>query len=323
MRAGPQQDALAIAQNGGVSATDVDDGDLDGDAEVDMDDDMMDKISSSPSIEDGALTLALSSLSPSAPGTPPQLAARRTPSPTPDVGDPRSSSPYLESPDWLPLRERGRTGGCQRAAVRFSFGPSMRRHHHLNGEFATNDAVNDDDDDGDDASSSTHSLPDGLDSDDSTLWEGRDGDGEDERDSILLEDLNSGNGPAIHGSVGLGMGLGRGDHDRAQGNDSNPDLTIPYESDADDDGDFPELSDSRFIDSGWGGECLQDTEDIDFDFVYALHTFVATVEGQANATKGDTMVLLDDSNSYWWLVRVVKDSSIGKPLMATTHNIRR
>lgn len=70
--------------------------------------------------------------------------------------------------------------------------------------------------------------------------------------------------------------------------------------------------DDRFIDSGWGGECLRDTEDIDFEFVYALHTFVATVEGQANATKGDTMVLLDDSNSYWWLVRVVKDSSIGE-----------
>jgi hypothetical protein len=69
--------------------------------------------------------------------------------------------------------------------------------------------------------------------------------------------------------------------------------------------------DERFIDSGWGGECLRDAEDIDFEFVYALHTFVATVEGQANATKGDTMVLLDDSNSYWWLVRVVKDSSIG------------
>lgn len=59
-------------------------------------------------------------------------------------------------------------------------------------------------------------------------------------------------------------------------------------------------------------ECLLDSEDIDFEFVYALHTFVATVEGQANATKGDTMVLLDDSNSYWWLVRVVKDSSIGR-----------
>ena len=56
---------------------------------------------------------------------------------------------------------------------------------------------------------------------------------------------------------------------------------------------------------------LQQSEDIDFEFVYALHTFVATVEGQANASKGDAMQLLDDSNSYWWLVRVVKDSSIG------------
>jgi len=84
------------------------------------------------------------------------------------------------------------------------------------------------------------------------------------------------------------------------------------DDDDDDDGDSFALLDPRFIDSGWGGECLQKTEDIDFDFVYALHTFVATVEGQANATKGDTMVLLDDSNSYWWLVRVVKDSSIGK-----------
>ena len=84
------------------------------------------------------------------------------------------------------------------------------------------------------------------------------------------------------------------------------------EPDDDDDGDFPFCIDERFVDSGWGGECLRESEDIDFDFVYALHTFVATVEGQANATKGDTMVLLDDSNSYWWLVRVVKDSSIGK-----------
>jgi hypothetical protein len=99
-------------------------------------------------------------------------------------------------------------------------------------------------------------------------------------------------------------------------------LTFPYEAtsdddvrdDCDDDDDaglllFPD--DPRYIDVGWGHECLQDTEDIDFEFVYALHTFVATVEGQANATKGDNMVLLDDSNSYWWLVKVVKDSSIG------------
>ncbi len=79
----------------------------------------------------------------------------------------------------------------------------------------------------------------------------------------------------------------------------------------DDDGDFP-TDDPIFVDFDQGTECLHDTEDIDFEFVYALHTFVATVEGQANATKGDTMVLLDDSNSYWWLVRVVKDSSIGR-----------
>lgn len=46
-----QEDALAIAQNGGVSS--ADDDDLDEDADADLDDDMMDKISSSPSIEDG------------------------------------------------------------------------------------------------------------------------------------------------------------------------------------------------------------------------------------------------------------------------------
>jgi hypothetical protein len=74
--------------------------------------------------------------------------------------------------------------------------------------------------------------------------------------------------------------------------------------DDDDDDDTYDISlifsdDPRFVDSGWGGECLREVEDIDFEFVYSLHTFVATVEGQANATKGDTMVLLDDSNSYW------------------------
>lgn len=56
---------------------------------------------------------------------------------------------------------------------------------------------------------------------------------------------------------------------------------------------------------------MRGIEDIDFEMVYALHTFTATVEGQANATKGEHMVLLDDSNSYWWLVRIVRDASIG------------
>ncbi|EEB05038.2 tip elongation aberrant protein Tea4 [Schizosaccharomyces japonicus yFS275] len=50
---------------------------------------------------------------------------------------------------------------------------------------------------------------------------------------------------------------------------------------------------------------------IDFNYVYAIRSFEATVEGQVNAIKGDVMVLLDDSNSYWWLVKLIKDESIG------------
>lgn len=53
------------------------------------------------------------------------------------------------------------------------------------------------------------------------------------------------------------------------------------------------------------------SEVIDFDLVYSLHTFVATVEGQANVVKGDSLFLMDDSNSYWWLVRVLKTQEIG------------
>jgi hypothetical protein len=104
MRAGTQQDALAIAQNGGLSGQDTEDGDLDGDAEVDMDDDMMDKISSSPSIEDGGSTFGLPALYSTRQGSPSRSATLRRLSPSADVGDPRSSSPYLESPDHLPLR---------------------------------------------------------------------------------------------------------------------------------------------------------------------------------------------------------------------------
>ncbi|KAJ4260567.1 protein phosphatase regulator [Fusarium torreyae] len=102
------------------------------------------------------------------------------------------------------------------------------------------------------------------------------------------------------------------DHEDHDSPDYDLSLTVPYEESFEDDDSALSLPDDpNFIDSGWAIECLQEVEDIDFEFVYALHTFVATVEGQANATKGDTMVLLDDSNSYWWLVRVVKDSSIG------------
>ncbi|KAI5481555.1 SH3 domain protein [Pseudohyphozyma bogoriensis] len=52
-------------------------------------------------------------------------------------------------------------------------------------------------------------------------------------------------------------------------------------------------------------------EDIDFALVYALHTFLATVDGQASVVKGDKLLLLDDTNSYWWLVRVLKTQAVG------------
>ncbi|KAL0089449.1 hypothetical protein F4703DRAFT_1467222 [Phycomyces blakesleeanus] len=52
-------------------------------------------------------------------------------------------------------------------------------------------------------------------------------------------------------------------------------------------------------------------ENINFDLVYALHTFVATVDGQASVVKGDTLILADDSNSYWWMVKVMKTSEMG------------
>ncbi|KAF3309863.1 hypothetical protein TWF173_010264 [Orbilia oligospora] len=108
---------------------------------------------------------------------------------------------------------------------------------------------------------------------------------------------------------------------RIHGGDLNgepyiPDSISPYNHDPhyanghDDDMNDEDEMDEEMLDRMSSSPSISD-EDIDFEFVYALHTFIATVEGQANATKGDTMVLLDDSNSYWWLVRVVKDSSIG------------
>lgn len=89
-------------------------------------------------------------------------------------------------------------------------------------------------------------------------------------------------------------------HNGSMADDAHAEADVDVDEDMDDD-DMDKISSSPSISD----------EEIDFEFVYALHTFVATVEGQANATKGDTMVLLDDSNSYWWLVRIVKDGSIG------------
>ncbi|KAJ3316511.1 hypothetical protein HDU76_001742 [Blyttiomyces sp. JEL0837] len=52
-------------------------------------------------------------------------------------------------------------------------------------------------------------------------------------------------------------------------------------------------------------------EHIDYSLVYALHTFVANLEGQVCVLKGDALDLLDDSNSYWWLVKCIKTDEIG------------
>ncbi|KAF9194509.1 hypothetical protein BGZ50_006234 [Haplosporangium sp. Z 11] len=52
-------------------------------------------------------------------------------------------------------------------------------------------------------------------------------------------------------------------------------------------------------------------DDIDFNLVYAFHTFVATQEGQASVVRNDSLMLLEDTNVYWWLVRVLKTGVIG------------
>ncbi|RHZ55324.1 SH3 domain-containing protein [Aspergillus thermomutatus] len=103
----------------------------------------------------------------------------------------------------------------------------------------------------------------------------------------------------IHDNIDV-ADAGLGHHGRGDGSEEG-DLADEESDDLLDDDLMDKISSSPSIDD----------EDIDFEFVYALHNFVATVDGQANAAKGDTMVLLDDSNSYWWLVRIVKDGSIG------------
>ncbi|KAF9175414.1 hypothetical protein BGX21_004587 [Mortierella sp. AD011] len=61
-----------------------------------------------------------------------------------------------------------------------------------------------------------------------------------------------------------------------------------------------------------GSEVMSLTEeDIDFNLVYAFHTFVATQEGQASVVRNDALMLLEDVNVYWWLVRVLKTGVIG------------
>lgn len=100
----------------------------------------------------------------------------------------------------------------------------------------------------------------------------------------------------------------------------NPNLSL---SDDDDDVDIYEDYDADFHEINREEKQEEEEEDdsgselsipdpnIDFAMVYALHTFTATVEGQATVVRGDPLTLLDDSNSYWWLIKVLNTSVVG------------
>jgi hypothetical protein len=300
-----QQDDLAVAQNGGMTGSTTEDAEM-ADAEGDdgMDDDMMDKISSSPSIDDGGYSL---------PPLWPQRSTSLAPTPTPPKSRSfvqacvESSSPFVETPENFPIQPR--LSPLDKGVTQGSLAKDI---HHLLGKYL-------DDDSADTRFSDISQYADPFITADSSKDYDQEFDlayySEDPRDRYLnfpSQDCDLDYIPEERREDHLDYQTQEGDEYQGQSTIPYEDgLTIPYEDSEDDDYEIPYLTDSRFVDSGWVGECLQFSEDIDFEFVYALHTFVATVEGQANATKGDTMVLLDDSNSYWWLVRVVKDSSIG------------
>lgn len=279
------QDPHNLQRNGNANGTNGEEMELgDGEGDDGLDDDMMDKISSSPSIEDGGYPLPLPW-----PLRGDSLLSLFTPdedaAPPPPRHELFSSSPFLSPPAHFPLFHPQKEldleldpftdhhqGGY--ADDTTSLDSKLDYHNHSDephvGNFPEDfDLQNPDDVEFDAASFHNLLLP----TDDPLL--------DNSFDDIPLSPSSS---------------------------TTSCEARPPNE---DDDAEFSFHDDSRSVDSGWGGECLRDIEDIDFDFVYALHTFVATVEGQANATKGDTMVLLDDTNSYWWLVRVAKDSSIG------------
>ena len=297
------QDEQAVRLNGGhtgVAGDDVEISDLDGDDS--LDDDMMDKLSSSPSIDDGGCAQPLS--------WPAQADSLNSVSLRPS--DLQQSPPYTMS---------NSSSLSVSIPVQISYASShpeaqsaLSEDHHQLGGYGGNDPV-DGDEDNESSDDESRDLLCPLTSE-STLSYFRetfdqdhvsydtDFDGSDIQHLLLPSDDplldNSFDNAPLSPSTSLS---------------SSPTTVSSWDEEtANDDDDAEDVSFSdepRFVDSGWGGECLREIEDIDFKFVYALHNFFATVEGQANATKGDTMVLLDDSNSYWWLVRVVKDSSIG------------
>ncbi|KAL8675536.1 MAG: hypothetical protein Q9168_000048 [Polycauliona sp. 1 TL-2023] len=316
----PHQEQQINQRNGsthGSSGVDPDGSDVDGDDG--LEDELMDKISSSPSIDEGGYSTPLPWPSRADSLHPARFQAK---TPSPPANHHSSSSPFLSTPLHFPLfptqkepdlgsqsevHHHHHQGGCesdddqsQQATVDDSFSSEMRDQvGPLVSEQQSDASL-------DDWAGLSESFGADLDPIDlqNLLLPANDpllDNGFDDADisATSSESSSAASQVSLDGSDGVAN------------NETASDDSSDENDDDDDTDDFSLQNDPRFIDSGWGGECLRDTEDIDFEFVYALHTFIATVEGQANATKGDTMVLLDDSNSYWWLVRVVKDSSIG------------
>ena len=310
---GLMHDNYGLQRNGLAGSAGLEGDGGDGEGDDGLDDDMMDKISSSPSIEDGGYDLALPWPDRGDSLVSFHTATEDEPSAPPEHGE--SSSPFLSTPEHFPLS-------------RSQAGPTSHwsEDHHHTGEYAreqdrspTKNGQHEAKVYNDSSSRDSERLPDIFHKEFETLEESAedDFDPEDFRHLLLPMDDPLLNNDFDNATLSTGpyvAGLSESGASEQLRFSKEFDSFDGYDDgDGDDDTeDVSFSSDSRFVDSGWGGECLREAEDIDFEFVYALHTFVATVEGQANATKGDTMVLLDDSNSYWWLVRVVKDSSIGK-----------
>ncbi|KAL8690109.1 MAG: hypothetical protein Q9218_004377 [Villophora microphyllina] len=316
----PHQDTHNGQRNGGGHANagmEADSGDAEG--SEDMEDDVMDKISSSPSIDEGGYSTPLQwpsradSLHP----------AKFESPPSPLTQHDLSSSPFLSTPAHYPISQtqedqdllnrsevHHHQGGYEEqgdqdqqttaddsfsSELRDTVGPLISEHQQGDAPHEWEGLSQSFDTDLNPADFHHLLLP----PDDPLL--------DNSFDDVDVSSTSTDSSPVRYKHLRVD---GKRHADEVEESDSEDNDNDSFEDD-DDTEDLSFIDDPRYIDSGWGGECLRDTEDIDFEFVYALHTFVATVEGQANATKGDTMVLLDDSNSYWWLVRVVKDSSIG------------
>ncbi|MCJ1433299.1 hypothetical protein MMC27_002658 [Xylographa pallens] len=298
-----EQHIQNLQRNGDIHGQDKEDGEMeDQEGDDSMDDDMMDKISSSPSIDSGGYHLPLPVKDSSLLSTPTK---QRNIQRQLANSSPSSSSPFLTTPTHYPLS----------LSSQESRSPSRKDHHQ--GEYTEQGPKRIPREDSYSSEALDQLAPlmsetrmsyfreeiEDLQQSYDTDFEG----------TNLHHLLLPADDPLLDNSFDDGGVLetspswaGSLSEDWSSISDSQED-----HENADDDTEDISFTDSRFVDSGWGGECLREIEDISFEFVYALHTFVATVEGQANAGKGDTMVLLDDSNSYWWLVRVVKDGSIG------------